>query len=152
MRRKDKQIGDSAAVWAVVEQSRVCRLAMVDGDWPYVVPLCFGIAENALYFHGAAKGKKIDLIRKNPNVCVEFDRALGIVASAGGCDWSMKYQSAIGFGRAAMVDDPDRKRAALDLITARYAGGGYSYPESRIEATAVIEVQIEKMTGKQSGF
>ena len=152
MRRKDKEIADDSAVWAVVAQSQVCRLAMVDDDSPYVVPLCFGIAGNILYFHGAARGKKIDLIRKNPNVCVEFDRLFGPIPSEGACDWSMKYQSVIGFGRAALIEDPNEKRTALDLITARYADGGFSYPESRIKATAVIKVQIEKVTGKQSGF
>lgn len=152
MRRKDKEIADDSAVWAVAAQSQICRLAMVDGDSPYVVPLCFGIAENVLYFHGAARGRKIDLIRKNPKVCVEFDQPLGIVASESACRWSMKYQSVIGFGRASLVEDPKVKRKALDLIMSRYVDEGFSYPEERIKATAVIKVDIEKITGKQSGL
>ncbi|MHC4124090.1 MAG: pyridoxamine 5'-phosphate oxidase family protein [Planctomycetota bacterium] len=69
MRKKDKQINDPAEI----EDTLICRLAFCDNNQPYIVPLCFGHKDNALYFHCAAEGKKLDILRKNNNVCFQGD-------------------------------------------------------------------------------
>ncbi|MCG8684163.1 MAG: pyridoxamine 5'-phosphate oxidase family protein, partial [Desulfobacterales bacterium] len=98
MRRKDQEITEISAIEAVIEKSSVCRLGMVDGDSPYVVPLCFGYRDRTIYVHGFPRGKKIDVLKKNPNVCVAFDINTGVVPAADACEWNMKYQSVIGLG------------------------------------------------------
>jgi nitroimidazol reductase NimA-like FMN-containing flavoprotein (pyridoxamine 5'-phosphate oxidase superfamily) len=151
MRRKDKEITDPSAINAIIEKSRVCRLAMLDGHKPYIVPLCFGYRDKTLYFHSALKGHKIDLLSINPNVCFEFDRIAEPVASDQACNWSMRYQSVIGVGKAVLIDDADEKRRALAVILAQYSDKAFEFPENEVNATAVIKVEIESMTAKQSG-
>ena len=51
MRRKDKEISDPAGIDAIIKKAAVCRLGMVNGDKPYVVPLCFGL-QDTVYNHG----------------------------------------------------------------------------------------------------
>ena len=82
MRRTEKQITDAADIQSVIEQSTVCRLAMVDGEKPYVVPLCFGYQDNALYFHGALKGEK----------SISFERTIMSVLNSTGspCPWKRR--------------------------------------------------------------
>jgi nitroimidazol reductase NimA-like FMN-containing flavoprotein (pyridoxamine 5'-phosphate oxidase superfamily) len=63
MRRQDKEITDPKKIEAVLKKAQVIHIAMLDGDRPYIVPLNFGYAENAIYFHCAREGKKIDLIK-----------------------------------------------------------------------------------------
>ena len=58
MRRKDLEIAERAEVETIIEEARVCRLAMCDGDRPYVVPLSFAYRDNTLYFHTADGGKE----------------------------------------------------------------------------------------------
>ena len=152
MRRKDKEISDESAIKSIIEKTNVCRLGMVNGNKPYIVPLCFGYHDNVLYFHGTLNGQKIDLIRKNPNVCFEFDLITEPIESENACDWSMKYQSVIGFGKAVFIESSDEKRKALSLIMAQYSDRLSQFPENMLKATAVIKVEIESMTGKQSGF
>ena len=152
MRRKDKEISDESAIKSIIEKTNVCRLGMVNGNKPYIVPLCFGYHDNVLYFHGTLKGQKIDLIRKNPNVCFEFDLITEPIESENACDWSMKYQSVIGFGKAVFIESSDEKRKALSVIMAQYSDRLFKFPENMLKATAVIKVEIESMTGKQSGF
>lgn len=152
MRRKDKEITDESEIKAVIEKANVCRLGMVNGDKPYVVPLCFGYHDNALYFHGTLKGQKLDIIRKNSNVCFEFDLVVDILESADACDWSIKYQSVVGFGKAEFIEDADEKVQALNIIMAQYSDREFKFPENMLKATAVFKVVIESMTGKQSGF
>ena len=152
MRRKDQAVSDASDIKAIIEKAMVCRLGMVDGDRPYVVPLSFGYQDNTLYFHGALKGRKMDILKANQNVCVEFDIAVEALKDADACNWSMKYQSVIGFGKASFVDGLELKRQALGIIMAQYSDKPFEFPENKVNATAVIKVEIEKMTGKQSGF
>lgn len=152
MRRKDKEISDESGIEAIIKKTNVCRLGMVNGNKPYIVPLCFGYHDNVLYFHGSLKGRKIDLIRKNPNVCFEFDLITETIESENACDWSIKYQSVIGFGKAVFIESSNEKRKALSIIMGQYSDQPFQFPENMLKATAVIKVEIESMTSKHSGF
>ena len=75
MRRKDREILGDENIAKIIEQCTTCHIAMVDDadtGMPYVIPLSFGYSLNGgvleLYFHCAHVGKKLDCIRKNPNV------------------------------------------------------------------------------------
>jgi len=152
MRRKDKEISEISDMIAILKKATVCRLGMVNGDKPYVVPLCFGFQDDVLYFHSALKGQKIDCIRNNPNVCFELDRIAEPKESEDPCSWGMTYQSVIGFGKAAFVEDSDEKHKALNLIMGQYSDQQFQFPQNKVKAMAIIKVEIESMTGKQSGF
>ena len=152
MRRKEKEISDASGIKAIIKKANVCRLGMVHENKPYIVPLCFGYRDPDLFFHGSLKGRKIDLLRKNPNVCFEFDLIAEPVASESACDWGMKYKSVIGFGKAVFIEGSDEKRKALRIIMAQYSDRPFQFPENMLKATAVIKVEIESMTGKFSGL
>ena len=62
----------------------------------------------------------------------------------------MKYQSVIGFGKASFIDDPKSKEQALNIIMAHYGGDPSEYPQTNLERTLIIRVDIERMTGRQS--
>jgi hypothetical protein len=73
MRRREKEIRDKNEMEAIIRSSSVCRLALSRDNVPYIVPLCFGYQENALYFHTARDDEKLRILEKNRNVCFEFD-------------------------------------------------------------------------------
>jgi nitroimidazol reductase NimA-like FMN-containing flavoprotein (pyridoxamine 5'-phosphate oxidase superfamily) len=149
MRRKEKQITDMNEVEKILEQAQVCRLAMVDQGRPYVVPLNFGYRDGALYFHSALEGRKIKVIRENPLVCFEVDEQLKMKKAAAACDWGASYRSVIGTGTARILETPAEKKAGLDIIMAHYSGRSFDYPDEKLAKTAVIQVIIHEMTGKQ---
>ena len=150
MRKKEKEITDHGELEAIIRKSSVCRLGMVDKGIPYIVPLSFGYHNNALFLHGAKKGRKIDMITANPNVCFEFDHIMGTVKSEKACNWSMKFQSIIGYGTASFLQSKEEKKNALTIIMAQYSDKEFTFPDTMLEATAVIQLSIESMTGKQS--
>jgi nitroimidazol reductase NimA-like FMN-containing flavoprotein (pyridoxamine 5'-phosphate oxidase superfamily) len=152
MRRKEKEITEEIAIEAIIQKSLVCRLALSDGNFPYIVPLCFGYRDKVLYFHGSLKGKKIDIIRKNQNICFEFDINTEIVKAEDACHWSMKYKSVIGFGKAVLLEDLDEKRKALNIIMSQYSDRTFQFNDATLKGTVVIKVEIESMTGRRSGF
>ena len=152
MRREDKEIKDNNEIESIMQRATVCRVAFSENDVPYIVPVNFGYKDDCLYFHSAAEGKKIEIIRQNNNVCFELDIDHEVVRSGTPCKWGMKYRSVIGFGKAFLVRNVEEKRKALNTIVKHYSGKPSDYPESAISNVAIIKVEIESMTGKKSGY
>lgn len=153
MRKKEKEIKDKSVIESIIKRATVCRIALSEDNVPYIVPLNFGYKDNFLYFHSAKEGRKIDMIRKNKDVCFEIDIDSELIEAEHPCDWSTKYYSIIGFGEAFLVEDLEEKREALDIIMEHYSGkSSFEYPEKIINSLTVIKVRIERMTGKKSGY
>ena len=152
MRRKDKQISDRRQAEEIIAQAQVCRLAMVDGDRPYVVPLCFGYDGHSFFFHSAPEGRKIDLLRRNPRVCIELEAGCEVISADSPCNWSMRYASILAVGKAAFVEDPAAKREALGRIMAQYGADAVEFSDNQVARTAVIQVAVDQLSVKGSGL
>jgi uncharacterized protein len=152
MRRKEKEITDKAVIESIILSASVCRLALSEDNHPYIIPLCFGYEDNALYVHSAPHGKKLDMLRINNAVCFEFDIDHRIVEAHDACGWSMNYRSVIGFGKASIVNDPEERAKAITTIIRHYTGRPLPYSEAKLKNTVIIKVEIESITGKESGY
>ena len=150
MRKKERQITDETVLEKILNTAKVCRLAMVDGDKPYVVPLNFGYKEKTIYFHSAQEGRKIDIIKKNPQVCFEVDEMIKLKKASLACDWGAQYHSIIAEGRAQIVEGVEDKKKALEIIMSQYSNRTFEFPDEKIAITAVIAVHLEKISGKQA--
>jgi len=98
------------------------------------------------------EGKKIDILRKNSNVCFEFDSDGEPIPSDGACPWTVRYKSVIGYGKARLIEDVDSKIKALEIIMSHYSEQSFVYPEKAVKKIAIIKVDIETVTGKMSGY
>ncbi len=152
MRRKDKEITDKSVIESIILRSSVCRLALSENDHPYIIPLCFGYEDNTLYFHSAPQGRKLDILKKNNTVCFEFDIDHRIVEAHDACGWSMDYRSVIGFGKASIINDPKERAKAMNAIIQHYTGKPLPYSEATLKNTVLMKVEIESITGKESGY
>lgn len=153
MRRSDKEITDRREIDAIMEKAAVCRLALSDDDYPYIVPVNFALRNNCLYFHSAREGRKIDILRKNTRVCFEMENDIQIITGDLPCSWSARYRSVIGWGRAFFLEDAKEKKQALDYLMEKYGGKQpFAYKAEAFEKVAVIGIRIEKITGKKSGY
>ncbi|MDD2573745.1 MAG: pyridoxamine 5'-phosphate oxidase family protein [Bacillota bacterium] len=151
MRRRDKEIIDRALIDIILEAAVVCRIALCEDDRPYIVPMNFAYWDGYLFLHSAGEGKKIDILKKNQNLCFEVDTECEPVPADKPCDWSMKYYSVIGFGRAVLVEGIEEKKKGLDVIVEKYSGKPYThYTEEMLDRLVVIKVEIENITGKMS--
>jgi nitroimidazol reductase NimA-like FMN-containing flavoprotein (pyridoxamine 5'-phosphate oxidase superfamily) len=152
MRKKEKEITDPAEIEQIIKQARVCRLGLVDGSEPYVVPVCFGYENNAFYFHCASEGRKLELIRNNNQVCVEIDTDVEITSAKKPCGWSTRYRSVIGVGRAHILEDEADKVHGLTVLMHQFGGKGSAGAIEKADRTAVVRIDIENITGKKSGY
>ena len=150
MRRSEREIKERVVIDGIIRQCLVCRLGLSDGVEPYIVPLCFGYDGEALYFHSAPEGRKIDILRMNSRVCFEFDIPEGMREAEQGCRWGINYRSVIGFGTAEIVNDQEDKKKALEIVLAQYSDKEYVFPDDVVAKTAVIKVAIAHVTGKQT--
>jgi len=152
MRRTDREVTSFADLADILCRADTIRLAMHDEPYPYAVPLSFAMETGegtiVLYFHGAKEGLKHDLLARNPHVCVETDIFHGIAETPGG-GVTTKYESFIGFGKAARVYGEEAAKG-LDLLLARCGYKGYAYSTAALEATAVYKIMLESFTGKRN--
>jgi nitroimidazol reductase NimA-like FMN-containing flavoprotein (pyridoxamine 5'-phosphate oxidase superfamily) len=104
-----------------------------DASMPYVIPLSFGYSLNdgvlELYFHCAHVGKKLDCIRKNPNVAFSMSVENRIeIHEDVYCKSGRFYASVVGQGKAEIVDDVAEKCRGLSLLMERQAAGSAQHP------------------------
>lgn len=152
MRKKEREITNYGEIEDIIQKAKVCRIAMVDGDEPYVVPVCFGYKKNSLYIHGANAGRKIDILKRNNRVCFEVDVDVEIVSKEKACNFSTKYRSVIGTGKAYILEKDEEKQRALNVIMKHYAGREFSFTKAELDSVLVWKVDIESLTGKKAGY
>lgn len=140
---------------AIIRRCRFCNIAMTGPDGrPYVIPMNFGFDGEFVYFHGSAKGKKVDCLKNDPAVCISFstDHELRYVNEDVACSWSMRYRSVLVHGDAEFIDDPEEKIRCLNVVMAQYADRKFEYSAPAVREVMVFRVRAEKMEGRVYGY
>lgn len=139
---------------SIINKCQICNMAMVDEDgMPYVLPMNFGFEEDYIYFHSAQTGRKIDVLRNNPNVCISFstDEKLRWVNEEVACSWGMSYRSVLASGKVEFVDDFDQKEEALKVIMKAYSEINFTFNAPAVRDVLVFRVKIEQLHGRAFG-
>ncbi|MBR0256281.1 MAG: pyridoxamine 5'-phosphate oxidase family protein [Synergistaceae bacterium] len=153
MRRKDREIQDSVEIFDVLNRCDTVRIGINGGEFPYVVPVSFGMeivnGKAVIYFHGAKQGLKVDLLRENPSVCVEGDIFISVEKTEHGI--TARYESVIGFGKCQLITDIDEIKHGLKVLLDHY--GQHDYPLDRcmgLSHVMVGKIVLDKITGKRN--
>ncbi|MDR1468447.1 MAG: pyridoxamine 5'-phosphate oxidase family protein [Spirochaetaceae bacterium] len=157
MYRKDREITDIAAKIAVIDRCKVCRLGLAEDNRPYIVPVNYGYRYVSgvltVYIHGAARGKKWEIIKKNNAACFEVDGAHQLIEADNACNYAFAYESVIGFGHIAVIDADakEEKVEALNVIMKHQTGKevAHHFSDAALDAVAVYMLPIDDWTGKQ---
>lgn len=157
MRRTDREVTGLEEICSILSRCESGALALVDGDRPYAVPVSFGFEQDgasaAIYFHCAGEGKKLDLIRKNPNACFTADCSHRLIGHGEACSFSFEYESVVARGRLRFVEDADGKRHALSLIMRQYAPKReFEFPDAEISRVTVLRLEAGELTGKRANM
>jgi nitroimidazol reductase NimA-like FMN-containing flavoprotein (pyridoxamine 5'-phosphate oxidase superfamily) len=154
MRRKDKELTDIRQAEDILNMGRLCHIAMANGDEPYLVTVNYGYKSGCIYFHSAPEGRKIEMIRNNPNVCFMIYSDDLLVPGENPCkDWSMKYRSVIGYGKATILKNHVEKTEGLNILMEHYSKKGpFKFGAKNLEETTVVKIDIENISGKISGY
>jgi nitroimidazol reductase NimA-like FMN-containing flavoprotein (pyridoxamine 5'-phosphate oxidase superfamily) len=155
MNRQDKEISERNGLLDIIRRGRYATIAMCRGNEPYVVTLNYGFDEdgNALYFHCALQGLKMDFIRSNANVCATVVQDMGY--KTGECDQA--YRSVVLWGTMHVVESPGEKKRAIEVLLNHLEDDPAEVRERSLksndayEKVGVLRLDIEEMTGKQGG-
>lgn len=155
MRRKDREVTEESALREILEECKVCRVAMQDRDGLYVVPLNFGYSYQdgklTLYFHCASEGRKLDALRENNAVCVEMDCDHRLQSGPAACNYTYGFKSIIASGQAHPVDDPVEKMECLRSIMRHMTGQEFepdNFNAEMVKAVTVVRIDVAHFTGK----
>ena len=147
MRRKDKELNNSDALQLLRDCEYGVLSTVDDKGQPYGVPLSYTLANDALYFHCALEGHKLDNIAANQKVsfCV-VGRTHLLPAK-----FSTEFESAIAFGEAVVVQGEERYQALVSLLekySAECMEEGRAYIEQYDSSTKVVKIEISTVSGK----
>lgn len=164
MRRKEKEVKSQEAIELILREAPWGTLGLVNTEGqPYLVPLNFVYYKKRLFFHGAAAGEKLAILKANPGASFMVADPLAHIPSyvfnpKNGGDGITLFRSVILYGRISMVGDVDRKAEILQAFLSKYQPeGGYepvtassqTYKAS-VKGVAILELTIERRSGKFS--
>lgn len=152
MRRKDREITNFQEIIAIIEKCDVCRIALNDGDFPYIVPLNFGLDVQGeqvfFYFHAALEGKKLDLIARDNHAAFEMDCGHSLILDEEHMSCTMAYESVMGHGTIEAVPEGE-KHGALKILMRHYRAEDFPFHTAPIKVTTVLKMTVTEMTAKR---
>lgn len=152
---KNRKLTLQTDIEAIIQKCEACTLSMVDTDGvPYAVPMNFGYKNQQLFLHSGPEGKKIELLKKNPRVCITFstDHLLRYQNTEVACSYSMKYRSVMILGEIQFLEEITEKQAALDIIMGHYTNNAFKYSEPALQNVCVMQVKINEINGRAYGY
>jgi nitroimidazol reductase NimA-like FMN-containing flavoprotein (pyridoxamine 5'-phosphate oxidase superfamily) len=154
MRRRERELKNKETIIALLEQSPVGRMATINQKGiPIIKPVNFLYGDGKIYLHSSTKGEKIRDIRRGSPVCFEVDEPIAYLTAKGSaCTGSYYYRSVIIKGKAALINRRDKKLEILKRLIQKYQpeGGYEGITEEILNKTAVIEISIHEITGKEN--
>jgi len=151
VRKAKQEIKDKAVLEEILSGAEICRLSMIDGELPYLVPVNYGYREGHIYIHSAPAGKKIDLLKQNKRVCFEVEDTAEIVKGPEACDWTTRYRSVVGYGTVEILSDDESKQLGLEVIMAQYGAPELvRFDVLNLKRMVILKLKITSMSGKQS--
>ena len=147
---------------AVVEACQTVRIACVDEEGPFIVPMSFGYdwadpeeidadaPRLALWVHSAGVGRKVDAFDREPRVAIEMDVQEGLITGTYACAYSYAYRSIMGTGTIHRIQGIEAKRYGLTRIMQHLAPeASTDFTDQALARANIYCIDIDRFTGKQ---
>jgi nitroimidazol reductase NimA-like FMN-containing flavoprotein (pyridoxamine 5'-phosphate oxidase superfamily) len=154
MRHPERELRNQETIAAILKQAPIGRMATVNRKGiPVIKPLNFLYLDGKIYIHSSTRGEKIKDIQRGSPVCFEVDEPIAYRAAGElACKASYYYRSIIIKGKASLVKDRYKKMKILERMMEKYQPEkGYGeVDEEVLTKTAIIEISVEEITGKEN--
>lgn len=136
----------------VLENNIVGRLGYSDGPKIYIIPISYLFYNNKYIIGHSREGQKIEILRKNPNVCLQVDVIQNLSNWKGVMVWG-KYEEITNQRERYYLLDLLIRKINKHLIKEEHLSPEqYEVEESRIlpdkEKTIVYRIAIEDKSGR----
>ncbi len=153
MRRTERAIAETDQMIEVLQGAKYASIAMCRDDEPYIVTMNYGYDEgrNALYFHCARQGLKIDFVTRNPTVCGTVIEDRGYLQ--GEC--AHAFRSVVFWGQMTIVDTLAEKKHAMEVMLGHLEDDPDEVRRTQLkddesyERVGILRLDIHEISGKQ---
>jgi nitroimidazol reductase NimA-like FMN-containing flavoprotein (pyridoxamine 5'-phosphate oxidase superfamily) len=154
MRKTEREITDQQELIEILKNGKFTTIAMSRANEPYLVTLSYGFDEkkNALYFHAATEGLKLEFIRQNPEVCGTVIEDHGYVED----ECEQHYRSVVFQGKMYVLEELAEKKNGLDILLNHLEKNPEPIKkrnvqdDSKYNKVAILRLDISEMTGKKA--
>lgn len=157
VRRRDRAVEDEAWIRAFLHRAPFGVLATVHDGQPFVNTNLFVYDEaaHAIYLHTARVGRTPANVAASPRVCFSVSELGRLLPADEALHFSAEFAGVVVFGEAAVIEDPEEAKRALQLLLDKYAPhlrpGEHYRPitDDELKRTAVYKINIEHWSGKR---
>ncbi|MBW5446076.1 pyridoxamine 5'-phosphate oxidase family protein [Cohnella sp. CFH 77786] len=148
IRMQKRACTDNAKIQRFLDLAKTGFLGLSSDDVPYVVPLNFLWRDGAVYFHGAAEGRKVSVMERNTRACFTVSEEYGTIADPVPANTDTAYMSVIIDGTVEPVTDLSEATEAMQGMLDKYVPGYYDKPLARIH----VEKYVSSMGSRTAVF
>ena len=152
VREPHRAVYDRQAIYAILDEGFVCHVGFALDGQTYVIPTMYARVGDALYFHGSAASRMLRSLTAGLSVCVTVTLLDGLVLARSVFNHSMNYRSVVALGKAAPVEEPGEKLAALEAFTEKLLPGRWRDArrpnERELKATSILSLPLSEVSAK----
>jgi nitroimidazol reductase NimA-like FMN-containing flavoprotein (pyridoxamine 5'-phosphate oxidase superfamily) len=139
-------------VHSILDEALICHLGFVQDGQPYVTPTIHARDGEKIFLHGANANRTFRVLADGAACCLTATLVDELVLARSAQHHSMNYRSAMVFGTAREVTDPDEKRRGLRAVIEHVAPGRSAEVrgpnETELRSTKVLAMTIEEASAK----
>ena len=153
-RLPEKAAYERDLVYEILDATTLCHVGVVVEGRPLVLPSLQVRRGDSLLLHGSLSSLLLRSAVALEELCVEVTLLEGIIVARSTFNSSIAYRSAVVFGPARSIEDPEEATAALDALVEGILPGRSAElrpsTEAELRLTRVVEVQIAEASAKIS--
>jgi nitroimidazol reductase NimA-like FMN-containing flavoprotein (pyridoxamine 5'-phosphate oxidase superfamily) len=143
---------DAATIHAILDAGFLAHVGFQVEGQPFVIPTLYGRDGERLYLHGSAASRMLRELAGGVPACVTVTLVDGLVLARSAFHHSMNYRSVVAFGVARKIEEAERKREALRVISEHVIAGRWrdvrGPTEKELKATSVLDFEINEASAK----
>ena len=153
MHKKEREIADQKEIVQILRRGKYTTISLCRDNEPYIVTMNYGFDEdkNALYFHCAQKGLKLDFIEHNPNACATVIEDRGYIMN----ECAHAYRSVVLWGKMTLIENIEEKKVGIEILLRHLENKPDNIrnrtlqKEDAYQNVMILRLDIEEITGKQ---
>jgi nitroimidazol reductase NimA-like FMN-containing flavoprotein (pyridoxamine 5'-phosphate oxidase superfamily) len=139
-------------IYRILDAAFLAHVGFCVNGQPFVIPTNFGREGDTLYIHGSAASRMLRELSVGVPACITVTHVDGLVLARSAFHHSINYRSVVAFGTARRIEEGEKKRHALRVISEHLIRGRWDEvrepSEPEMKQTSVLEFVIEEASAK----
>jgi uncharacterized protein len=135
-----------------LDAALICHIAYIIDEQPYCTPTAFWRQGESLFWHGSSMSRMLSAQSGGLDVCLTVIHIDSLVLARSAFEHSINYRSAMVFGKAMSIADPEQKLQTLNVFIDRFYPGRSKLirqpTAQELRSTSVVTMRIEEAAAK----